>query len=132
MTELELMWVAGLLEGEGCFRLHRDVQRWNGRKYVYLRPRVVCAMTDKDVIERLKATTQMGRISLGRKTAPGYKTYWAWTVSRDGDALQLMRSVYPQMGERRRSKIEEIATWWRVTELTPRRGRRYSPRRVAT
>jgi hypothetical protein len=44
MTELELMWVAGLLEGEGCFRLHRDVQRWNGRKYVYLRPRVVIGL----------------------------------------------------------------------------------------
>jgi hypothetical protein len=124
------MWVAGLLEGEGCFRLHRDNQTWGSRKYVYLRPRVVCSMTDQDVIERLQELTGMGRIALGRKTNPGYKPYWQWTVSRDGDALELMRAVYPHMGERRRAKIEEIFTWWRTTELIPMENRRRSPRRL--
>jgi hypothetical protein len=130
MSELELMWVAGLLEGEGCFRLFRDTQRWRDRKYVYLRPRVVCAMTDRDVIDRLHAVTGIGRVALGRTTKPGYKTYWQWIVSRDSDALELMRTVYPHMGERRRHKIEEICIWWRVTELRPREGRRRSPRRL--
>lgn len=130
MTECELAWVAGLLEGEGCFRLHRDNQRWGSRRYTYLRPRVICAMTDRDVIDRLQAVTGMGRIGLGRKTAPGHKTYWQWTVSRDNDAIELMRTLYPHMGERRRNKIEEICIWWRLTELIPRKGRRWSPRRL--
>ncbi len=130
MTEPELTWVAGLLEGEGCFRVYRDTQHCRSRTYVYLRPRVICAMTDRDVIERLQLVTDMGRVAIARKTAPGHKPYWRWTVSRDADAMELMRSLYPHMGERRRAKIEEIAIWWRLTELMPKTGRRRSPRAV--
>jgi hypothetical protein len=108
----DLLWVAGLLEGEGCFLLHRDRQSWGGHKYVYYRPRVICAMTDRDVIERLQRVTGMGRIAIGRATAPGHKPYWRWTVSRDGDAIRLMKALYPHMGERRRAKIDEILAKW--------------------
>ena len=128
MTESELMWVAGLLEGEGCFRWHRDNQQ-RGR-YIYVRPRVICAMTDRDVIDRLQAVTGLGRVSLGRKTAPRHKDYWSWVVSRDGDAIALMRTLHPHMGDRRRAKIEDILISWRFSELKPRKDRRASPRRV--
>ena len=112
MDRCDLLWVAGLLEGEGCFRLHRDVQRRGPNRYVYYRPRVICAMTDRDVIEKLQLVTGMGRISLGRKTAPRHKDYWQWTVSRDGDAISLMKALYPHLGSRRRAKIDQILARW--------------------
>jgi hypothetical protein len=112
MDRCDLLWVAGLLEGEGCFRLHRDCQRSGSKRYVYYRPRVICAMTDLDVIERLQRVTGMGRIALGRKTAPHHKPCWQWTVSRDGDAISLMKALHPHRGERRRANIDEILTRW--------------------
>ena len=45
MTELELVWLAGLLEGEGAF-LHGPPSAPN-------QPRIALNMTDLDVVERV-------------------------------------------------------------------------------
>ena len=43
MTDLEIAWIAGILEGEGCFTCDTKTTRL----------RVQCVMTDKDIIDRL-------------------------------------------------------------------------------
>ena len=123
------MWLAGLLEGEGCFRLYRDQQRQGKFVYLYHRPRIICAMTDRDVIERLQRVTGVGRISLGRKPSPRHKPYWQWTVSRDGDAAELMRALLPHMGERRRARIEQVLVDWQQQRARPTSSRP-SPHRL--
>lgn len=90
----DCIWLAGLLEGEGTFDLHRG-------KY----PRVRLAMTDRDVVGR--AATLMGcRVRLSLKPAPFSATFHAEIQGEK--ATQVMAAVLAHMGARRSSKIANI------------------------
>lgn len=90
----DVLWLAGLLEGEGTFDLHRG-------KY----PRVRVAMTDRDVVGR--AATLLGaNVRLSMKPAP-YKATWHAEVSGE-KAAEVMLAVLPFMGSRRSGKIAEV------------------------
>jgi hypothetical protein len=94
----ELCWLAGLLEGEGCFQNRSDR---------YFSPLIQLIMTDKDVVVR--AAKAMGAhkvVQPTTKTSAGtvlYRVNVYGTVAAD-----LMRSLLPHMGERRSRKITEI------------------------
>lgn len=106
----DIAWLAGLLEGEGCFRVSRSDPR-PGRGPVI---GVVLKMTDRDVVER--AARLMGgplrgpvapRGPLARK--PG------WEVSIHGaPAAAWMMTLYPLMGARRQSAIRRALQDWRA------------------
>lgn len=90
----DVIWLAGLLEGEGTFDLHR-------KKYA----RVRVAMTDRDVVGR--AATLIGsRVRLSLKPAP-YQATWHAEVSGT-KAVEVMSAVLPFMGSRRSGKIASI------------------------
>lgn len=90
----DLLWLAGLLEGEGSFDLHRD-------KY----PRVRVGMTDRDVVGRA-ATLFGSRIRLTLRPAP-YQATWHAEISGE-KAAQIMREILPHMGARRSGRIASI------------------------
>ena len=90
----DLLWLAGLLEGEGCFDLHRA-------RY----PRVRLGMTDRDVVGRA-ATLFGSRVRLTLKPAPATAT-WHTEVS-GARAEEIMEAVLPFMGARRSAKIATI------------------------
>lgn len=94
MSRDDLMWLAGLLEGEGSFDLHRG-------RY----PRIRLGMTDRDVVGRA-ATLMGGKVRLSLKPAP-HKATWHTEVS-GAKAVAIMRSILPFMGARRSAKIAEI------------------------
>lgn len=90
----DVIWLAGLLEGEGTFDLHRG-------KY----PRVRLAMCDRDVVGR--AATLMGTsVRLSMKPAP-YAATWH-SEAQGAKASEIMRAVLPFMGSRRSGKIAGI------------------------
>ena len=92
--ERDIVWLAGLLEGEGTFDMHRG-------KY----PRVRVGMTDRDVVGR--AATLMGsRVTLRLHDAPAQAT-WHAEVS-GAKAVAVMEAVLPQMGARRSGAIATI------------------------
>ncbi len=108
-SETELAWLAGLLEGEGSFFLHRT--RPSGAKRDYYYPTIVVTMTDADVIQR--AARAMECPSAVRTIAPagvskktGYRA-----VLRGAAAVRLMRALLPMMGVRRSSKIVELLAY---------------------
>jgi hypothetical protein len=90
----DVVWLAGLLEGEGSFDLHRG-------RY----PRVRVAMCDRDVVGRA-ATLFGSSIRLTLRPAP-YKATWHAEVS-GRQAVAIMRAILPHMGARRSAKIAEI------------------------
>jgi len=57
MSDLELGWVAGILEGEGCFFV---TTRKTAKYGPYVYARVTVCMTDRDIIERLQHVTGVG------------------------------------------------------------------------
>lgn len=50
MNELEKYWVAGLLEGEGCFGVYNIKRESGTTRQVY---KIQILMTDEDVIRKL-------------------------------------------------------------------------------
>lgn len=89
----EFYWLAGLLEGEGCFHMNSS-------------PNVSVSTTDRDVLER--AACLMGSKVRGPFDT-GHKPIWSASLSGDR-ALDLMRRLLPLMGQRRTAKIQEVIT----------------------
>jgi hypothetical protein len=92
--EFDLVWLAGLLEGEGTFDAHRG-------KY----PRIRVGMTDRDVVGRA-ASLMDTTIRLALHPAPA-KASWHAELSGDR-AAAIMREILPHMGARRSQKIAEV------------------------
>lgn len=126
MKSADIHWLAGYLEGEGCFghynrRRSRDVagERRDGSRggsqFVLM---VSVGSTDLDVIERA-ATLMRGHV-YARKKIRGRKR--DWTVHIGGPrAAGLMMTLLPLMGARRAKRIKEALAAWRATKTYPER-----------
>lgn len=90
----DLLWLAGLLEGEGTFDAHRG-------RY----PRIRLAMTDRDVVGRA-ASLMDTKLRLALHPAPASAT-WHSEVSGER-AADIMRDILPHMGSRRSGKIADV------------------------
>lgn len=101
---IDLGWLAGLLEGEGYFGLRTD-----GRPYVQL------SMTDCDVVDRVHRILGFGY--RGARRLPSGKTAYTWSASAYEDAVGLMMTLLPLMGERRAAKIIECLDAWKAAPL---------------
>lgn len=96
MNAFDLFWMAGLLEGEGCFTM--------GGKY----PSVQCKMTDEDSVHRLAVAAACGNVTGPHaQPNPQHRPYWTWTVGGKR-AVDLMIVLFPLMGDRRRGRILEL------------------------
>lgn len=99
MNEIELAWLAGLLEGEGSFGLTRYASGTQA-------PQVQIRMSDLDVIERARVLIGVNRYSVEPRRSD-HKTIYLVRV-RGKRAAELMRMLLPYMGERRSGRITEI------------------------
>lgn len=105
MTEQELGWMAGLLEGEGCFRVRSSPALLaSGRRPVLT---VSLAMCDEDVVRRA-ADLGGAKMRVVEEKVSNRRWNDRWRVTWSGaDAERLMRLVQPLMGQRRAAKITE-------------------------
>lgn len=97
-----IQWLAGLLEGEGCFtRAHPGM------------PRIECEMTDEDTITRVShyLGAKYFEVTKWKKhqTKPTFRVQIAGTL-----AVQWMMTLYTLMGIRRRARIAELLREWRA------------------
>ena len=100
MTETEIAWLAGWLEGEGCFSLTSGSS-----------PTITVAVTDKDVIERA-AKLVGGKASPIKKYKGHVKQ--VYRIGLHGQkAIDVMTAILPHMGERRGTKISEILNYYK-------------------
>jgi len=96
MSPEELSWLAGIIEGEGCFGTFK--------RHGLLR----VVMTDRDIIERLLAVSGVGVVSALTKRAAHHRTPYAWTVARAENVRDCILHVSPLLGERRRAAAAVI------------------------
>ena len=105
----DIQWLAGLLEGEGCFLTSSNTT-----------PVIVLCMTDKDVVERAAALL---KVKCYAPTPPAWKIGIRKPIYRimihGYKAAQWMMLLYSLMGERRRSKIKQCLAIWRKAPLHP-------------
>lgn len=111
-SELDIVWLAGLLEGEGCFTPDTNCGKYKRRS-----PRVKLKMTDRDVVERAAALMDVecrpvkdpSHLALVRTG----KAKQAFSASATGDrGRAVMRAVLQYMGKRRTEKILESLEDW--------------------
>lgn len=94
-----LAWLAGLLEGEGCFSN-------NGRS-----PTIYLKMTDRDIVERVAHLVGGNRVGEHRSTNPKHKDIF-YTQITGPSARSIMRQILPYMGARRTEKIVQVLRLW--------------------
>lgn len=105
MTELEVAWLAGLLEGEGAFLMYWPPPGPGGKQY--LRLRVQLQMTDRDVVERVHQLVGLGSFYKAKREKPHWKDTYGWTLSARQPVVALLWLLLPHMGERRQQRIRE-------------------------
>lgn len=103
LDERDLLYLAGLMEGEGCFSVrHRIVK---GKRYTQVG--VSLQMIDRDVVARVG---QLIRQSHREAKSPQRPSHWSqpWVLTLYGPAAEeLMHALLPHMGERRSARIKE-------------------------
>jgi hypothetical protein len=104
ITEVDAAWIAGVLEGEGCWTTKNGRSSWT----------VAVRMTDRDIVERLALLTGIGRLSREESTR-GHKTAWIWQVCARPHREWLTLRVWPWLGSRRRARIKEL--WPEIEDL---------------
>jgi hypothetical protein len=94
----DIAWLAGILEGEGCFGIYPQTPRGT-------RMALICVSTDLDVLESAQRIAGCGSIK-PRTTARGEtKPAFAWRTQSRAEVVRLINLVLPYMHSRRREKI---------------------------
>jgi hypothetical protein len=94
MSEVQAAWLAGLLDGEGCF----DAPRNN--------PRIRVKMSDLDVVLRA-ADLMTAKTYMEIPWQSDYKPCMVAQITGDR-AVAVMRAVLPYLGSRRSGKVTEL------------------------
>ena len=108
IAEINYAWAAGILEGEGCFSIHRRKDRSNT-----LNTAIHCEMADEDTVRRLHKIFGVGSVNLrtntsGRVDRRKRKPTWIWSAQSKTDAIEVILRVLPYLGERRMAKAKEL------------------------
>jgi len=98
MTKIQIAWIAGIIEGEGCI--------WVGWQRNWHRTLVHVGMTDHDVIERLQKWSGFGSISAYKKRKRR-KQIWVWSVQKQEEVWKLLKAITPFLGKRRSMKAND-------------------------
>ena len=109
MTEYQIAWLAGLLEGEGSFQTYR---RPNTYFCVYL------GSTDRDLVETVYIIVGAGTMK-EKKVKGNRQPQWYWAIYGKDKVRSLALAIYPYMHSRRQQQIDHILTVMECEEKIP-------------
>lgn len=106
LTDVEIAWIAGLLEGEGSFCLDaRSAKRYN-KSTSPPSPTLQIAMVDEDIIQRLAEYLNKNYSTLTRKTIKE-KTVYKLNVGDRATLTYLYPRICPFLGKRRKIEVQK-------------------------
>jgi hypothetical protein len=114
LTETDVAWIAGLLEGEGYFGIdNRSKDRYEVSK-IPPAPFIKVSMVDEDIIQRLSKLLDKSYFSPSRKTVKDKQVY-TLHIGEKEKVLFILQKILPYMGVRRGERITEcishLQTW---------------------
>lgn len=119
VTNLDIAWMAGLLEGEGCFYLMKAQPITRRRPFAQDRsimtcplPKISLRMTDRDVVERACRLIGVGVVTVSGQTSSRKTVYHCGVTG--AHAAGWMMTLYPWLGARRRDRIRRALAAWRT------------------
>jgi hypothetical protein len=98
-----IAWMAGLLEGEGCFWFKKPSGANSGNLPI---PAIKLVMADEDIISRVADLWGVGYRFVERR-----KPHWSdqYQVNLTGaKAIEVCRLIRPWMGIRRQAKVDQL------------------------
>lgn len=113
MSDAEAAWLAGWLEGEGCFQLRWKHQHDRARPYLTMQ--ITGNSVDREVLETVQNLTGVGRLTVEQR-ANKYKNsqdLWGWRVGRREWIREILQRIRPWMHSRRREKIDAMLGYLR-------------------
>ena len=114
LSETEIAWIAGILEGEGYFGIdNRSKDRYEVSKSPPA-PFIKISMVDEDIIQRLSKLLDKSYFSPSRKTIKDKQVY-TLHIGEKEKVLFILQKILPYMGVRRGERITEcishLQTW---------------------
>jgi hypothetical protein len=106
LTEPQIAWIAGLLEGEGYFGIDQRSSKRYANSKSPASPFIKIAMVDEDVIARLSTYLDKPCYLPTRLTGKGKQVYQLH-IGEKQKVLWLLQRIRPYMGERRGAKVDE-------------------------
>ncbi len=118
--EIEIAWLAGLLEGEGSFGCSTS-QGKGLRKYKYTYFRISLITTDEDIARRAARVMENVKVygPYTRKNRPTRKPWFA-VYATGHSANRIATKIIGFMGERRRQQISEALVAWQINSSKKR------------
>ena len=102
ITSIELGWIAGILEGEGCFRIQDRC------------PDIYLGMTDQDTVLKMRNLMDKAQaVNIRYESHERNKPQYILHISSKR-AVEWMMTLYPLMSIRRKAKIREVLATWRI------------------
>lgn len=89
MTDLELGWFVGIMDGEGCVTMIKT----NYSKPSWRHPKITISSTDLEILNRCKIITNFGYIVKKKESRIGAKPAWIWTVGGGTQVLYLLKLI---------------------------------------
>jgi len=114
VTETELAWAAGIIDGEGCFH-GREVK---GKRHAYYWA-ITFSITQKypEILYRFQAALGVGVVN-GPYTYDGY-THYSYRVTGYKKVRALAKAVWPYMSIHKKRQANEV---FRKYKAGPTRG----------
>lgn len=106
LTDIELGWLAGIIEGEGCFAVHRQKAQFYRKEYVYCR--IYLASTDEWTVDRCLEISGVGTKYHRKGQQAHWKDQWRWLVNKQADVADVTRTVYPLLSPRRQDRARQV------------------------
>jgi len=93
INKTDCIYIAGLLDGEGCIGLNLTTTSLNKRCYY---PHISITNTNKEVLEWVKITVGKGTVTLKPNKNPNYKQSYHWRIY-GYLAIQFIKKIYPYL-----------------------------------
>lgn len=106
LSERDLGWTVGFLEGEGSFSLSGGTPAKH--------PRVQATQVELMPLERLKILFG-GGISPKKPSGVGKQLCHSWALTQAPQAVGLMMTIYPLMSPKRQEQIRHCLSIWKAT-----------------
>lgn len=97
-------WAAGIIEGEGCFSMHKR----KGKDYFQCA--IHCEMTDQDTIEELAKVLGVGTVSQRPERGQRKRT-WILSIQKHQDIFNTLIRIGPYLMGRRREKAAKMFSY---------------------
>ena len=93
LTEVEKAYLAGLIDGEGCFYIAKQTMR-ETVTFTYT-AQLIITMTCQEVLERIRAITGAGALYFSPSRSEKLAHQYRWVVTNRSDLGRLIRDLLP-------------------------------------